>query len=193
MKKVSSPGKEIMKQIGMRRVLVIGSQCDKLPYLSFLPSVAEEFYEAMTDPQIGCCLPALPDGESKLIDPTVNSMVVAINDAFRSASEEQALLFLAYVGHGTVVGDSFYLIPKNGNPEKAAVSGESVDIVQVIKGLYAHYDNIMGMVMLLDACHSGFGAVGLTKWQDAKFPFRYEVLTATSHLKAYDGCFTKTC
>lgn len=184
--------KEILNQVGARRVLVIGSQCDALPPLSFLPNVAEELYEAMTDPKIGCCLPSLPEGQSKLIDPTVHILEAAIISAFRSASEEQAMLFLAYIGHGIVVGDDFYLLPKNGNPEEAAVRGKSVDIVQVIKGLYAHHSNITGMVMLLDACHSGFGAVGFSKWQDAKFPFRYEVLTATSHLKAYDGCFTKT-
>jgi hypothetical protein len=37
--------------MGERRVLVIGSQCEALHCLPFLPKAAEELYSAMTDPE----------------------------------------------------------------------------------------------------------------------------------------------
>jgi hypothetical protein len=42
--------------MGERRILLIGSQCDALNPLSFLPKVAEELYGVMTDPKLGGCV-----------------------------------------------------------------------------------------------------------------------------------------
>jgi len=45
--------------MGQRRVLVIGSQCEALGRLDFLPKAAQELYRVMTDPERGACVSAL--------------------------------------------------------------------------------------------------------------------------------------
>ena len=67
--------------------------------MEFLPRAAEELYAVMIDPDLGQCLPAQPEG-GLLIDPTVAEARSAIIDSFRRASEQQATLILAYIGHG---------------------------------------------------------------------------------------------
>jgi len=46
--------------MGERRALVIGSQCDGLPNLPlpFLPELAAELFEVLTDPERGGCVRA---------------------------------------------------------------------------------------------------------------------------------------
>ena len=71
--------------MGERRVLVIGSQCEELGHLDFLPKAAEELYAVMTDPERGACVSA-PD---LLIDPTVAQAKEAIKSAYWPCGEGQ--------------------------------------------------------------------------------------------------------
>lgn len=68
-----------------RRVLVIGSQCEALGELSFLPAAAHDVYAVMTDPERGSCLSAL-DREGLLINPTVEAAKEAIRTAYAIAA-----------------------------------------------------------------------------------------------------------
>jgi len=45
--------------LGERRILVIGSQCEALGDLAFLPQAAKDLYAVMTDPERGACVTAL--------------------------------------------------------------------------------------------------------------------------------------
>src|SRR4051794_16333070 len=105
-----------------RRILVIGSQCEALgdpDRLEFLPRGAQDLYAVMIDPDFGQCLPARPEG-GLLIDPTVAEARDAIVDSFRWASEQQATLILAYIGHGEYARERFYLLPRDaGVPPRA--------------------------------------------------------------------------
>ena len=85
--------------MGERRLLLIASQCAKQPQLSFLPDYAQELYRVLTDPELGRCVPALPEDEGGglLLDPTVKQTKKKIREAYRRASDDQATLFLAYV------------------------------------------------------------------------------------------------
>ena len=101
-----------------RRILVIGSQCSALGYLSFLPSVALDLYGVMTDPGRGDCVSAL-EGAGVLIDPTVNEAKDAIRRAYQRAARDEATLFIAYIGHGEKVGEKvgedFFLMPQDAS------------------------------------------------------------------------------
>ena len=99
-------------RVGGRNLLVIGSQCESLPELSFLPDVATKLYEAMTDPERGACQPAL-DPSGLVIDPTVAEAKKAIRTAFERAANDEATLLLAVIGHGEQVTEDgdFYLLP----------------------------------------------------------------------------------
>ena len=65
-----------------RRILVIGSQCEALQHLGFLPNAAQDLYAVMTDPERGACVAAL-DGKGLLIDPSVNDTKDAVRTAYR--------------------------------------------------------------------------------------------------------------
>ena len=179
-----------------RRLLVIGSQCEALgdaARLEFLPRVAEELYAVMIDPDLGQCLPAQPEG-GLLIDPTVNEARSAIIDSFCRASKQQATLILAYIGHGEYARERFYLLPRGSEvPPRADTA---VNLIELIDELYTNQPDskIDGLVVLIDACYAGVGAVGATMhWaKDLAQTRRFEVLTATSDRPAYDGCFTRT-
>src|SRR6266540_4315232 len=95
-----------------RRISVIGSQCEALQHLQFLPRAAQDLYAVMTDPERGACVSAL-EGEGLLIDPAVSDVKDAIRTAYRRAAKDAATLFIAYIGHGEHVEDMYYLLPRD--------------------------------------------------------------------------------
>jgi len=173
-----------------RRILVIGSQCASLPPpLSFLPQAAVDLHAVMTDSEVGGCTDAAPRG--LLIDPTVAEARAAIKAAFRAAAAEEATLFLALIGHGTYAGRDFYLLPLDGVDPPDSDSG--VQLVQLVKEQHRRHPGLDGLVVLIDTCSSGVGALAAaTDWvSELEGDLRFEVLTAAADRPAYDGCFTR--
>ena len=175
-----------------RNLLVIGSQCGSLPELSFLPDVATRLYKAMTDPERGACQPAL-DPSGLVIDPTVAEAKDAIGTAFERAANDGATLLLAVIGHGeqeTEDGD-FYLLPTDARvPPRDETA---LNLVNLVKGLRREFETD-GLVVLVDTCYSGTGAVTAGKaWPSMSLgEFRFEFLAATADRPAFDGCFSKS-
>jgi tetratricopeptide (TPR) repeat protein len=177
--------------MGQRRILVIGSQCRAEQQLSFLPDFAERFYNAMIDDEQGQCVPALPEG-GLLLDPTVVRAKDAIRAAYRRASQDQATLFLAFIGHGRSSGDDFYLLPKDA--QSPLNSDNAVYLVQLIRDEFQGVGEVDGLVVLLDACFAGVAVPDVAaRWVNTTTgrPLRFELLTATGENPAYDGCFTR--
>ena len=182
--------RRISREIGHnRRVLVIGSQCASLPPLSFLPQAAVDLHAVMTDPEVGGCTDAAPRG--LLIDPTVAEARAAIKEAFRAAAAEEATLLLALIGHGTYAGRDFYLLPHDGVEPPDSDTG--VQLVQLVKEQHRLHPGLDGLVVLIDTCFSGVGALAAaTYWvSELEGALRFEVLTAAADRPAYDGCFTR--
>jgi hypothetical protein len=147
--------------MGGRNLLVIGSQCESLPKLSFLPEIAAKLYEAMTDRERGACRPAL-DPSGLVIDPTVAEAKKAIRTAFQRAARDEATLLLAIIGHGEQVtqdGD-FYLLPTDA--EVPPADDTALNLVNHVKGLRRQYETD-GLVVLVDTCYSGTGAVAASQ------------------------------
>src|SRR4051794_30781852 len=119
--------------MGQRRILVMGSQCSAAGRLSFLPDLAQELYRVMTDPELGQCVPALPEeqGGGLLLDPTVREVKAALRSVIQRASADQATLFLAYVGHGEAFLDDFYLLPLDADP--APREETAVHLIQLLR------------------------------------------------------------
>ncbi|HMR03139.1 MAG TPA: tetratricopeptide repeat protein [Candidatus Competibacter phosphatis] len=176
---------------GERRVLVIGSQCRELNPLSFLPAAAEDLYQVLTTPDLGSCVPALPDGVGLLLDPSVAEAKAALRTAFTRTSEDGATLLLAYIGHGESVYDDFYLLPVDASATPDSDSG--LHLVQLIRELYGRHSFVDGLVVLLDACYAGVAAAGAAARWVGKLgaDSRFVVLTATADRTAADGCFSR--
>lgn len=182
-----------MIDVGERRALVIASQCASLNLLSFLPEAAKDVAEALLDPEVGGCVPALADGRRMLVDPTMVELDDAVAEAFERASEDEATLFIALVGHGDYADDDFYFLTKDTTDP--VNSRNSFLLAQRIKELLGRYSLLDGLVILLDTCHAGIAAQqAATRWIRivGEAGKRFEVLTASDERTAADGCFSRS-
>jgi len=173
--------------------LVIASQCASLNLLSFLPEAAKDVAEALLDPEVGGCVPALADGRRMLVDPTMVELDDAVAEAFERASEDEATLFIALVGHGDYADDDFYFLTKDTTDP--VNSRNSFLLAQRIKELLGRYSLLDGLVILLDTCHAGIAAQqAATRWIRivGEAGKRFEVLTASDERTAADGCFSRS-
>jgi hypothetical protein len=65
--------------MSQRHLQLIGSQCERLGRLSFLPEAALDLSNVMADPDLGGCVSVVSDGP--LINPTVQEAEEAIRRA----------------------------------------------------------------------------------------------------------------
>jgi hypothetical protein len=176
-----------------RRILLIGSQCDVHKTLSFLPDAAIDLYDVLTDAELGGCVPALAEG-GLVLDPTVVAAKAAIREAFRAASDNNDLLFLVLIGHGeqNELGKDFFFLLRDASA--TPTSDTAINLTQFIKEHWQIYSNVDGLIVFLDACYSGTGAIDTgQKWtKDLEGNLRFQVLTAAADRSAYDGCFSRT-
>jgi hypothetical protein len=178
--------------MGQRRILVIGSQCEALQRLEFLPQAAQHLYAVMVDPERGACVSAV-DGEGLLIDPVVKDAKDAIRTAYRRAAKDGAALFIAYVGHGEHVRENYYLLPRDA--EIPPTSDTAVHLTNLIMETHQiAAGQVAGLAVLVDACYSGLGGFSAAQaWiSELKGTLRFEMLTAVADRPAADGCFTRT-
>src|SRR4051812_28825067 len=110
----------------------------------------------------------------------------------KRAHDEQATLFLVFVGHGGVEGDDFYLLAKDSEfPD----SRGAVLIGQRVKELLRRYSALDGLVLLVDACHSGLAAEQAGRqWLEPmrRSRRRFELLTATDEGLAFGACMVRS-
>lgn len=162
-----------------RRVLIIGSQCDDLGRLSFLPTVAERLHELMINGPGECSgvvLEGCPDG--LLLDPTVAEAKAAIESAVREAAGAGVALILAYVGHGDLYRGRFYLRTKDSTGPTPATA---VDLARFLSDQLLNYPDVRGLTVLLDACHAGEGVKeAMADWaKSVKVDHAFELLAET--------------
>lgn len=175
-----------------RRILVIGSQCDALGRLDFLPQAARQLYQVMMDPERGACVSALEE-EGLLIDPSVQDTKQAIKNAYQRAAKDEATLFIAYIGHGERTDEDFYLLPRDAdNPPD---SDTAVHLTNLIKEAHKKsVGQVDGLAVLVDACYSGQAGFGAAQsWvRGLGGTLRFEVFTAAADRPAADGCFSRS-
>ncbi|WP_244162463.1 FHA domain-containing protein [Amycolatopsis regifaucium] len=179
--------------MGERRSLVVASQCEALNLLSFLPDAGKQVSAALLDPGIGGCVPALADGRGLLVDPTMVELDDALAEAFERASEDEATLFLSLVGHGEYADDDFYFLTKDTS--LPVDSRRSFLFAQRIKELLGRYSMLDGLVILLDTCHAGIGALQAgRRWLRivGEAGKRFDLLTASDDRVAANGCFSRS-
>jgi tetratricopeptide (TPR) repeat protein len=180
--------------MGERRALVIGARNDRFGVLNFVDDVARELHQALMDGDRGACLPALPDGRDLLIGGTASCGGIdsALADSISAAAADQATLFIYFLGHGRQRNQDFYLI--GADTGQRVDSKTAVQIGQRIKELLDAAATIDGLMLVLDACHSGAAITdpvpGLLR---TGVHGRLEILAATREDQtASKGCFTRS-
>jgi len=144
--------------MGERRALLIGVQNDRFGRLDFVPEVVGDLHAVVLDRRYGACRPALPDGRELLTGPeaTRAAMVTALGDAMASASVDHATLFVYFLGHGHKEEDEdFYLVAADTPGPERIDYDNAVPLGQRIKKLLQWNPGVDGLMLVIDACHSG--------------------------------------
>src|SRR5580704_15296819 len=174
-----------------RQILVVGSQNQPRGKLEGLEDVARKLYDLMIHQEFGVCKPAIPDG-SLLLNPARIDVRSAITDSIQSASDQQATLILAFLGHGEYIDDRFYYLPCDA-PVERLTSDNAVNLVQVLEEELGHSSRPDGLIVIVDACASGVGAAGASQRLGGRIEnsYRYEFISATDSGAAFDLCFSR--
>lgn len=180
--------------MGERRALVIGARNDRFGVLDFVDDVATGLHRALLDSERGACLPALPGGRDLLIGDKATSSGIdsALADAISAAAVDQATLFVYFLGHGQQANEDFYLIGTDTG--ERVDSRTAVQIGQRVKELLDNAPAVDGLMLVLDACHSGAAVTdpvpGLLR---TGVHVRLEIFAATrDDQTASRGCFTRS-
>ncbi|MFI6999873.1 tetratricopeptide repeat protein [Nocardia sp. NPDC050175] len=176
--------------MGGRFAVVIGSECDALPTLDFPEQLAGELYSSLCE--LGGWEPATKR-DGPILNPTVAELQAAVDEAFATASEEQATLLLSFVGHGRATGAADFYLLVSDSPERPN-SRNAFHLPQEIR---ERLDNakLDGLIVLVDACETEQSVVGAaSRWPDKVdlAAGRMELLVATGDGPAYSGCFTRS-
>jgi Caspase domain len=180
--------------MGERRALVIGARNDRFGVLDFVDDVVAELHRALVDTERGACVPALPDGRDLLTGDRATSAGIdsALADAISAAAADQATLFVYFLGHGQQANQDFYLIGTDTG--ERVDSRTAIQIGQRVKELLDNAPTVDGLMLVLDACHSGAAVTdpvpGLLR---TGVHVRLEILAATrDDQTASRGCFTRS-
>ncbi|MEV0032194.1 tetratricopeptide repeat protein [Nocardia sp. NPDC050793] len=172
-----------------RVALVIGSESKKFGHLGFTGELATALYSTLTTD--GGWLPL---NEGPVLDPTTVELKRLVKAAFRHADDLRATLLITFIGHGFTTGDDdFYLLASDS--EQPMDSDAGLHLVNVVAEQLSLTQALDGLVVLVDACEAGTGALGAgNRWVRImeKAAGRLELLVASDRGNAYDGCFTRT-
>ncbi|MFI0968245.1 tetratricopeptide repeat protein [Streptomyces sp. NPDC021080] len=174
--------------------LVVASQCEAMGQeLKLLARAARELDTMLRDPRRGECSAALPNGHSLLLNQDAGTTMTAVADASEKA--RNGLLILAWIGHGMVRNDDFYVLPSGSDPARLGFpQGGPYHLPHQLKELLTARP-CLSMILLIDACMAGAGAVqAATEWMglDNDLRRRFQILSATNmNEAAYDCAFSR--
>ena len=145
--------------MGERRALLIGVRNNRFGKLDFVPEVVSR--SARGGPRRP--VRGVPDlrfrtAGSSSPSPAATTraeIVKAIDDAMASAGRDQATLFVYFLGHGHKEDEDFYLVASDTPGPNLIDSENAVPLGQRIKELLRQYPGVDGLMLVIDACHSG--------------------------------------
>jgi hypothetical protein len=172
--------------------IIVGSQCNRLPTLSFVEDYSTDLCRALSN---AGWRPAVGDTDEPLLNPDTAGLKTAVKDAFTAANDAGATLLIGFVGHGVASGNlDFYLMARDSSAAEPD-SDTAFHLTQFVRERIKQFPSLDGLVFLVDACQAQEGVAGAaTRWTDvlAGNRGRTELLVASGTGSAYDGCFTHT-
>jgi hypothetical protein len=146
---------------GPRHALVLATQCDSMQPLPMLEEAARGLYSALTDPDLGGCVAALRDDEAMFVGRLSAAAIIGhLNAALDHARDRGAVLVVALLGHGFVVGSTTNLY---------LMAAESVEDDPRSAVDVSHWFGIAvngalpGLIGIVDTCSSA-GALPERQW-----------------------------
>ena len=129
-----------------------------------------------------------------LLDPTVVEAKRAIDAAIDGAANARDTLILAYIGHGELPDESsrdFYLMPIDASEPNSA---QAIHFPEFISDRIKLRRDDGGLIVLLDVCHSGAGALlSMERWaQSLRANIGLELLITTNDRATADASLTRT-
>ncbi|MFE2429959.1 tetratricopeptide repeat protein [Streptomyces sp. NPDC059373] len=159
---------------------------------SYMSDAAEAVAEALYDPVLGACIPAIA-GLRVLHDPPKDVLEDKLRQAFESASWGGSTLFLYLIGHGYADNDldRYHLIPSDHPFDYDAVPEHAYPLGERIAALHAEFPDTDGLILAIDACQSGrMWERGRREWMPHDMD-RLALFTATGRESAWYARFTQ--
>ncbi|MDX3640647.1 hypothetical protein [Streptomyces sp. MB09-02B] len=139
----------------LRHALVVAPQCPKLGLLDDLESVALSLRDLLTDHWRGACSRSTGAETSLLHGVSVSQARIeaAVRTAARHAAREQAVLVVAFLGHGITPGQNptLYLMAGDSQPDEIATAVN----VGALLTQALETPGLPGVIALVDTCHAG--------------------------------------
>ena len=202
-----------------RLALVIGSQCQALGPSSFLPEgpgparletlrpeqrLVVELRDLLVDGP-GECAPVRVDDECApglLINPTKAMADAALKAALGQAHTHEAVLVVHFLGHGTRFEADRYRPAERRHllhvwntvaaPVDTQPESNGWDPYQLIADRMRYTRNMVGVVLLIDACYASWAEQQVDSWRGVGDGLLSAWLGASGDEEAWDACFTKT-
>jgi Tetratricopeptide repeat/NACHT domain len=205
--------------MGDRRLaLVIGSQCEALGALSFLPEgsapvpldglpaprrLVVDLWQLLVEGPGGCA-PVRVEGEwapGLLINPTKVVADAALTEALGRAHAQQAVLVVHFLGHGRGYKEADRASPARhllhvwdtvAKPVDTEPESNGWDPYELIARRRPHITDLVGLVLLVDACDASWAKQQVDAWSGVGGGLLSAWLGASGDQEAWDSCFTKT-
>lgn len=211
----------IGSQVNDRRrlALVIGSQCEALPALSFLPKtpgpvdvsklegnerLAVELRDLLVDGP-GECDPVRDGIEGLsapglLLNPTAAQAHDALIAALRAGHKAEAVLVVHVLAHGSgyqpdpakPVRHLLHLWDTVKQPVDTEPESRAWDPYRDIDARRPHTQQLAGLVLVVDACQASWAKAGIEGWSGVREGLLSAVLAASGDESAWDACLTRT-
>ncbi|MFI0761932.1 hypothetical protein ACH4PX_31575 [Streptomyces anulatus] len=139
---------------GLRHLLVVAPQCSSMQKLTRLGEAASALYDALVHPDLGGCVPGLPDRGSLVVGDGLSSTEIRklIVEAIEYAEDRRATLLLALLGHGFVPGstNTLYLM---GDDSSEDATERGVNVGELLAAA-ANKPGIPSVIGIVDTCHA---------------------------------------
>ena len=202
-----------------RLALVIGSQCQALGSMSFLPEgpgpvqlealrPKQRLVVGLRDLLVdgpGRCAPVRVRGTSApglLVNPTKAVADAALTAALGQAHTHEAVLVVHFLGHGTRFEADrdrparrqhlLHVWDTVADPIDTEPESNGWDPYQLVERRMPHTKKMVGLVFLVDACYASWAKQQLDTWSGVGGGLLSAWLGASGDQQAWDGCFTKT-
>lgn len=134
-----------------------------------------------------------------LVNPTAAEADGALRAAMNQAHSEEAVLLVHFLGHGRGFQQDpgrpsrhlLYCVDTAPEPIDSQPESRAWDPYSTIAERLPNARGMIGLILIVDACYSGWALPAVNGWQNVKEPYRTTWFGAAQDSEAWDACLTK--